>query len=121
PLALTVSDLAHLYLVDGPAAKPNKKASSWKSDRSNIERHIMPLLGRKLVSALTQADIAKFQMDVAAGKNRADIKTGQRGRAIIEGGRGAAARSLAVLGAMLQFGVARKLVPSNPAKVVPLL
>jgi integrase len=121
PKALNVSDLADLYLAEGPADKPNKKTSSWGADRSNLERHIKPLLGRKLASALTQADIAKFQVDVAAGKSRADIKTGKRGRAIVEGGRGTAARSLAVFGAMLQFGVARKLIPTNPAKGVQLL
>jgi integrase len=49
------------------------------------------------------------------------VKTKKRGRAIIEGGRGTAARSLAVLGAMLQFAVNRKLIPTNPAKGVPLL
>ena len=40
--ALTVADLAELYLSEGPAEKPNKKASSWAADRSNIERHINP-------------------------------------------------------------------------------
>jgi integrase len=118
--AVTVADLAELYLAEGPAEKPNKKASSWAADRSNIERHIKPLLGRKLVKSLTQADIAKFQADVAAGKTAADVKTGWRGRAIVEGGKGTAARSLAVLGAMLQFGVGRGLLPTNPAKGVKL-
>ncbi len=65
--------------------------------------------------------MAKFQADVAAGKSKADIKTKLRGRAIVEGGRGSAARSLAVLGAMLQFAVGRKLIPANPAKGVRLL
>jgi integrase len=119
--ALTVADLAELYLSDGPAEKPNKKASSWATDRSNIERHIKPLLGRKMLNTLTPADIAKFQADVAAGKSKADIKTGKRGRAIVEGGRGTAARSLAVLAAMLQFGAGRKLLATNPAKGVRLL
>ena len=119
--ALTVADLAELYLSEGPAEKPNKKVSSWQADRSNIERHIQPLLGRKLLNTLTTADIAKFQADVAAGKNKADIKTGKRGRAIVEGGRGTAARSLAVLGAMLQFATGRKLISVNPAKGVRLL
>jgi len=119
--ALTVRELADLYLAEGPAEKPNKKTSSWAADRSNIERHVKLLLGRKIVSALTQAEIAKFQADVAAGKSRADIKTGKRGRAIVEGGRGTAARSLAVLAAMMQFAVGRKLVPANPAKGVRLL
>lgn len=118
--ALTVGELADLYLRDGPAEKPNKKVSSWGADKSNIERHIKPLLGRKIAKALTSADIARFQADVAAGKSKADIKAGKQGRAIIRGGRGTAARSLAVLGAMLQFAVGRKLIPENPGKGVPL-
>ena len=100
--------------------KPNKKPSTWATDRSNITRHIQPLLGRKIAKSLTQAEIAKFQVNVAEGKSRADIRTGKRGRAVVDGGRGTAARSLAVLGAMLQFAVGRKLIPANPAKGVPL-
>ena len=118
---LTVAALADCYLAEGPVEKPNKKASSWLTDRSNIERHVKPLLARKIVKALTQADVAKFQADVAAGKSKADFRTGRRGRAIVKGGRGTAARSLAVLGAMLQFAVGRKLIPMNPAKGVRLL
>lgn len=119
--ALTVKELAELYLAEGPAAKPNKKPQSWKADRSNINRHIIPLLGRNIVRNLSQADVAKFQMDVAVGKSAVDEKTGPRGRAIVEGGKGTAARSLAVLGAILQFGVDRHVILSNPAKGVKLL
>src|SRR4051812_41727001 len=118
--ALTVSDLADLYVRNGPSEKPNKKASSWGADKSNIERHIKPLLGRKIAKSLTSADIARFQADVAAGKSKADIKTKKQGRAIIRGGQGTAARSLAVLGAMLQFAIGRKLIVDNPAKGVSL-
>jgi integrase len=121
--ALTITELAHLYLADGPAAKPNKKASSWATDRSNIERHVKPLLGRKLAAALTRDDVVRFQRDVAAGKSKADIKTKKRGRAIVDGGPGTAARSLAVLGAVLEWAAHpdRKLIPANPAKGVKLL
>jgi integrase len=118
--AMTITALAELYLAEGPSEKPNKKESSWGADRSNIERHIKPLLGRKMVRALTSADVARFQTDVAAGKSKADVKTKKRGRAIVDGGRGTAARSLAVLAAMLQFAVGRKLIPASPAKGVPL-
>ena len=38
--ALAVAGLADLYLTDGPAEKPNKKASSWAAGASNIERHV---------------------------------------------------------------------------------
>jgi integrase len=119
--ALNLNELTDLYLREGPADKPNKKPSSWAADRSNVERHIRPLIGSKLIKTLTQTDVAKFQADVAAGKSKADVKTKKRGRAIVEGGRGTAARSLAVLGAMLQFAVGRKLIPGNPAKGVRLL
>jgi integrase len=121
PKTETVGGLADLYLKEGPAEKPNKRPSSWAIDRSNIERHIKPLLGTRQVISLTQADVARFQADVAAGKTRRDEKTGVRGRAIVKGGRGTAARSLAVLGAILQFGVGRELLPSNPARGVALL
>jgi integrase len=119
--ALTVAELADLYLAEGPAEKPNKKASSWVTDGSNIGRHIRPLLGRKVARSLTQADMARFQADVAAGKTAADVKTKKHGRAIVQGGKSTAARSLAVLGAMLQFAVGRKILPANPAKGVKLL
>jgi integrase len=121
--ALAMAPLADLYLVEGPAAKPNKKASSWAADRSNIERHVKPLLGRKLAASLTHDDVVKFQRDVAIGKSKADIKTKKHGRAIVDGGPGTAARSLAVLGAMLEWAAHpdRKLIPANPAKGVKLL
>jgi integrase len=50
-------------------------------------------------------------------------RTKKRGRAIIDGGPGTAARSLAVLGAMLEWAAHpdRKLIPANPAKGVKLL
>jgi len=121
--ALTIAELADLYLAEGPAAKPNKKVSSWATDRSNIERHVKALLGRKLAASLTRDDVVKFQRDVAAGKSKADIKTGKRGRAIVDGGPGTAARSLAVLSAMLEWAAHsdRGLILANPAKGVRLL
>lgn len=91
------------------------------TDRSNLERHVKPLLGRKLAKELTRADVVKFQTDVVAGRSKADIKTKKRGRAIVDGGPGTAARSLAVLGALLTFAVRRKLLLANPAGGVPLL
>lgn len=116
----TLSELADSYLAEGPAAKPAKKASSWATDRSNIQRHIKPLLGRRHLSALSRADVQKFQRDVTAGKSAADVKTKPRGRAIVEGGPGTAARATVVLAAMIQWAVAQGLRADNPAKGVKL-
>jgi integrase len=114
----TVAELCDLYLAEGPASKPRKKASSWEADRSNIRRHIVPLIGRKHLQTLTRADVERFQLDVTQGKSAADIKTGLRGRAIVEGGPGIAARATAVLGAILTFAVSRGLRADNPARGV---
>jgi integrase len=119
--ALSIAALADLYIAEGPAAAPNKRAISWTRDRTCIERHIKPLLGRRRALTLTQAEVAKFQIDVAAGKTRLDEKTGSRGRSIVKGGPAAAARSLAVLSAVLKFAANRKLVPMNVAAGVPTL
>lgn len=117
----TVAELVELYLKDGPAAKPAKKASSWAVDASNLRRHVVPLLGRRRLSSLGKPDIQRFQRDVTDGKSAADEKTGKkRGRAIVEGGPGTAARATVVLGAMLQWAVSQGYATENPAKGVKL-
>lgn len=116
--ALTVGELVDLYLTEGPIDKPNKKQASWKQDESNLRRHVVPLLGSRVVRDLVAADIARFQSDVAAGKTAADTKLGHRARSIVRGGRGTAARTMAVLGAMMEFAVRRGLVQANPARGV---
>ncbi|CCG41810.1 tyrosine-type recombinase/integrase [Magnetospirillum molischianum] len=119
--AETVAELADLYLgPDGRAARPRKKESSWTQDTSCIRRHILPLLGRKVARNLTAEDIERFQADVAAGKTATDEKTGFRGRAIVKGGKGVAARAVSSLSAMLAYGVSRKLFATNPAQGVVL-
>ena len=115
--ALTVGQLADLYLREGAVEKPNKKLSSWKTDRSNIDRHIRPLLGARLARALTKMDVARFQSDVAAGKTALDEKTGPRGRAIVRGGKGIASRALSVLSAIMTFGEGRGSLPATRPKV----
>jgi len=117
---LSVSALCDLYLEEGPAEKPDKKASSWNTDSSNINRHIKPLLGRRKLHSLTRNDIVRFQRDVTGGKSATDEKTGPRGRAIVKGGSGTAARATAVLGAILGFAIKRGLTAGNPARGVQL-
>jgi integrase len=121
---LTLSQLCDLYLGQ-PIVITNrgtaKKASSLEIDRSNIERHLKPLLGQVRLRALTRADVERFQQDVASGKSKADIKTKPRGRAIVSGGKGTAARSVAILSMLLSFAVARGLRADNPARGVRLL
>src|SRR6516225_6840590 len=82
--AITVSELCDLYLAD---AKGRIKASTLAMDRSRIECHVKPLIGRRTVGALTRRDIERFQTDVAAGKSARPSKEKGRGGSAA-GGRG---------------------------------
>ncbi len=92
-----------------------KKASTLYVDRGRIERHIKPLLGRRLVAELTQPDVQRFVRDVQAGKTAGVIKTGFRGKAVVEGGPGTAARTVGLLGGILSFAISEQIITANPA------
>ncbi len=120
---LTVSELCDLYMAQPIIITRKgtvKKASSLTTDRSNIERHIKVLLGSRRVRTLSRDDVEQFQKDVAAGKTKADIKTKKQGRAVVKGGKGTAARSVAVLGAVMTFAVSKGLRADNPVTGVVL-
>lgn len=108
---LTVADLCDIYFAEGCATK---KASTLVSDRGRIERHIKPLLGRKLISEVKSADIERFLRDVAMGKTAVDVKTRKHGRAMVRGGKGTATRTTRLLGGIFTFAVRRGLRADNP-------
>ena len=122
---ITVTQLSDQYLVAAPfivlpRKKRPKKPSTLATDRSNIERHIKPLLGRKRVGSLTRLDVEKFQRDVATGKTAVDVRTKPRGRAIVRGGEGTAARATAVLGTLFSYAVKERICADNPVRGVTL-
>ena len=110
---VTVSELCDIYLAEGA---DTKKASTIAMDRSRIEAHVRPLLGKKRVKQLSKTDIRRFLTDVADGKTAKDRKTRKQGRSIIKGGKGVANRTLGMLGAILEFAVERGYRADNPAR-----
>lgn len=114
--ALSVADLCDLYLAQGPAFKPAKRASSWAVDRSNFDRHVKPLLGTRVARDLTADDLAVWQAKVAAGQTALRAKSERaRGSINVRGGSGAAASAMRRLAAMLEWARRRGLIPTNPA------
>jgi integrase len=121
--AMTVEQLCRNYLaaaekglVHGKRKLP-KKASTLATDRGRIERHIIPLLGKRRVKDLSRKDIQQFHNDVAAGKTAAVVKTKKRGKAVVEGGAGTAARTLGLLGGILTFAIQHEgIISENPAR-----
>lgn len=96
----------------------SKKNSTLSVDRGRIERHILPLLGHRLVKDLKAPDIVRFMRDVAVGKTATDVKTGPRGRSIVTGGKGTASRTVGLLGGILSFAVSEGIVEQNVARGV---
>jgi len=120
---VSVSELVELYLAEGPADKPDKKASSWETDASNLRRHVVPLLGRRQVSTLAKADLQRFQSDVSNGRTKAPPTAKgarKRGRIRVTGGAGTAWRATVVLSAMLAWAVDRGHLKANPGEGVRL-
>ena len=118
----TVAELVEKYLTEGPADKPNKKASSWQTDASNLRSHVVPLLGRRRADTVTKRDIQQLQASVAKGETQAPERASgkARGRIRIRGGEGTAWRATVVAGAMFAWALGRGIVKSNPAEGVEL-
>jgi integrase len=119
--AITVKDLCADYmaaaekgLIFGKRKLP-KKPYTISQDRARIDRHIVPLLGRKPVRDLTRADVARFIRDVTTGKTATVEKTKARGKARVTGGAGTATRAANFLGAILSYAINEGIVDRNVA------
>jgi len=123
--AESVGELCDMYFADAKAGrlltrrKTPKKASTLLTDESRAKRHIKPLLGRKAVSAVTRGDIESFMHSVAEGKTATRVKTEKkRGVANVRGGKGAATRTVGLLGAIFAYAVRRGMRNDNPVRGV---
>jgi integrase len=112
---VTVSELCDLYLNGGCG---HKKPSTIATDRGRIARHIKPLLGHLPVKAVSSADVEVFVNSVISGKTAGVHKTGKRGLARVRGGKGAATRTVGLLGGIFTFAQNSKLRIDNPTRNV---
>ena len=96
--AITVAELCELYLSEGVATK---KASTVAMDRTRIELHVKPLLGRRRARDITQDDVARFMNAVAK-----------------RSGKGAASRTVGMLGGIFSFAVRKRICAKNPVRGV---
>jgi integrase len=120
--AITVKELCQMYLADldaglvlGKRGRP-KAHGTVVTDIGRINRHIIPLLGNRRLKDLVKADVNRMMKDIMVGKTRISVKTKKlRGKAIVRGGAGTAARTVSLLGGMLTYAGEAGLIDSNPA------
>jgi hypothetical protein len=123
--AETVSQLCDLYLADAKAGrilskrKQPKKAGTLLTDESRIESHIKPLLGKRSVKSVTRSDIEAFMYSIAEGKTAKKSRTEKtRGLSNVRGGKGAATRTVGLLGAIFSYALRRGMRSDNPVRGV---
>ena len=110
--AITVAELCDRYLKD---AKGRVKASTLAMDKSRIETHVKPTIGRLSVRSLTAADVERMKADILAGRTAKPKKKGRGGLAT--GGPGVTARTVGMLGTILEFArTSLKIIKDNPAR-----
>jgi len=118
---MTVEELCLRYYADAEAGKVlyrgrPKKPSTLSIDHGRIHRHIVPLLGKIYVKALTRHQVENFMHDVIAGKTAITEKTKPRGIANVRGGPGTAKKCVSLLGAIYSYAIRKDYVEHNPCR-----
>jgi integrase len=115
-----VATLCDWYLEEAKAGRilgrRNRpiKASTLAMDKSRIETHIKPLLGKTLVHTLKIADIERMQSDIVSGKTAKPRREGRGGATT--GGPGVAARTVSTLQSILGHATRLDRIESHPSK-----
>ena len=116
----TVAELCDWYLVEARAGRilgrKNRpiKESTLGRDESRIKTHIKPLLGNRVASKLTIADVEQMQDDVKNGKTAKERGSGRGGR--ITGGAGVASGCMGTIQAILGHAKHKGLLAAHPTK-----
>lgn len=119
-LGISVSQVCDWYLEQAEAGRilgrqgRPIKTSTIAMDRSRIETHVKPLIGKKPIRDLTTQWIEEMQADIADGKTakpRRALKPGGKQKrprgGVTTGGKGVAARSLGMIRTKATSGPSR--------------
>lgn len=109
---MTIKELCKEYLESGCG---HKKQSTIYTDEGRMKRHIVPLLGDMPVKDLGRIDVEKFIANIVEGKTAVNRKkTKKYARTVVKGGRGTAARTTGLLGAIMSYAVDLQVIDRNP-------
>ena len=119
---LSVGQVCDLYLEAARAGQvitrfgQKKAGRTVEWDHGRVDRHIRPLIGDIIASKLTRQDVQRMVDAIAAGRTATVVKTKARGKAVVTGGPGTAARAVGLLGAIWKWAERRGYTSGeNPA------
>ena len=105
--AITVAELCERYIEVARAGlvitrfKRPKRPATVAIDEGRISRHIVPLIGTIPARDLRRADVQRMADAIASGKTAGVFMGKPRGRAVVTGGTGTAARVVELLAASI--------------------
>jgi integrase len=121
-VAPSVAELCEQYLEAARAGlvvtrfRRPKRASTVAIDEGRVKRHIVPLIGSTAADKVTRAVVQRMADAIAQGKTAGTFKGKTRGKAVVTGGAGTAARVVELLGGIWSWAEKRGFVAgSNPA------
>jgi integrase len=115
--AITVAELCDRYLEAARAGlvttrfKRPKRPATIAIDEGRVSRHIKPMIGSIPARDLRRADVQRMADAIAGGKTAGVFSNRPRGRAVVTGGAGTAARVVEFLGGIYSWAEKRDLVP----------
>ena len=120
---ITVSELCTRWLetdalrsrMRGPRFGTLRNPKDVKSNANQIKRHVIPLIGKLKLSAVTPKTVERMRDDIAIGKTAIREKTGPRGFARVTGGEGTAGKAVRIMSTVFNYGVREDLIKTNPA------
>jgi site-specific recombinase XerD len=124
--AVTVGELCDLYLKAASAGlvttrfgRP-KRSSTIAIDEGRVTRHIKPTIGRLPARELSRSDVQRMIDAIAEGKTAGSFQGAKpRGKAVVKGGCGTAARVAELLGGIYTWAEKRGYVDGpNPVRGV---
>lgn len=103
-----------LFVQRGARIGAPMKPLTAKYTMARLRHHVVPLLGARRASEVTEGDIERFFRQVAEGRSAKDEKAGAHSRIIVRGGEGAARKVVRDLSAVFAFAMRHQIVTSNP-------
>lgn len=119
--SITFKELAVQYLEE--YSRPHKTAETVLNDESNLNNHLIPLLGHLKVPEIDTIDVDRAIRAIADGKTAKTEKLDNGGLRRVQGGKGAAARCLILMKHIMgAYAESRGIRPmgSNPCRYVKM-